>query len=735
MGTIFVKELKSLLRNIRVILCITALAMAAGIVFILRTVSIAYPVIDAMMSIVSVISAMVIPAITAFSVSADRKKGRNDLLSTLPVTKKQIFFGKLLANVLVVMIPTAVICLYPVLLGSYGDISYSYSYIAILVLALFQIFVICLCVMASCLFKKSWQALVFSYGILVVLFLIGALSVLFPTHIAQICRFMSPFRQFDPIIYGRLDFASILYYLLLSCLFVAIGLRYYSVKRFVPNKKFAVSKSCAILAFVVIAMSAASAFLPASLRWIDASGRDTYKIDAKTRQFLSSLDEDVTVYLIDEDSTEEKLLSYIEKYCASSSRVKLERVDTSKDTEFRAKYGFNEDANLSFCMVVESQNRTRIVSADELFVWYNESYPDFGYMSASELSSNISYLASMLEQYSTYYSQMSSSDQEQFESYATMYESLYYMSARCLDVQNVMNAAIDYVTADIIPTFYFATGHGEKNTSAGPLDVTNISSIPEEAAMMFINAPDTDYTEAEIDMFIDYVKAGGKVVVLTNEANNSMPNLMRLLKYVGLSLDENDIADGEENTVTATVNTSSPVFSALASNQKLTLDMIGGSAILTDAANSEYQYSSLFGFDVAQKVEQEDENGETKTETKVVTKNLGVCVTKNSTPALIWVTAADTFNRKAGDMSNSELEQYTVAMQCLQYIVASTKKSYQTTVQAVSANEYDISTPLQLEERDSGFVGVLVIGLIPMAFLGATMLNIFVRKRRAKALS
>ena len=169
---------------------------------------------------------------------------------------------------------------------------------------------------------------------------------------------------------------------------------------------------------------------------------------------------------------EEKLVSFIERYCDRSPRLKLERVDTSKDTEFRSKYGFNDSANLSYCIVVESEKRNRIISADELFVWYNASYPDLGYMSAATLQYRISALESMLAQNSAYYSQMSESDKEQYNSYMTMYQSLYYMSARYLDAQNVISQAIDYVTADVIPTFYFATGHGEKNTTSGPLDLT-----------------------------------------------------------------------------------------------------------------------------------------------------------------------------------------------------------------------------------------------------------------------
>lgn len=734
MGVIFVKELKALIRSLRGIISITVFALASGIIFTVNNINLAYPSIDAVIEGFSHVAAIVIPVVSCFAITGERKKGLNEFLATLPFTRVQIVLGKLIANIVFFLIPTGIICLYPIILGFFGTPSYSYSYIAILFLIVFETFIISFCMMLSAIFKKSWQVLVTVYSSLLALFLLGALAVLFPKPIEQICKFISPFKRFEPIVYGKLDVSSLAFYLLLTVLFVFICIKYYSVKKTVSASKFKLSASCALLSLVVIATSAATAFLPDTFRWADVSATKLYAVSNSTKQFIDSVDEDVTLYLIDADTSngEEKLVGFIERYCAGSPYIKLEMVDTSEDTEFRSKYGFTESANLSFCIVVESERRTRIISADELFVWYNASYPDFGYMSASELDYNIRYLANMLEQYSSYYSQMSSTEQTQYSEYMTMYQSLYYMTGRYLDAENVMTQAIDYVTADVIPTFYFATGHGEKNTASGPLDITVIDEIPTEASMILINTPDTDYSASEVDMLIEYMNNGGRVVMFTNGSNNEMPNLARLAASVGLSADSDAIDGGEGNTVTATVHTSSSVFSAMASSETLTLDMIDADSIVADNTNSSFQYTTLFSIDVEEELEVDDGEGGKKTETKVATKDLGVMASKSNEPVLIWISGSDTFNRDINDIEEDELEQYVITTRCLQYIVAATNKSFVSSVPSVPSAEYDLATPLTVEADDVSIIGTAVIGVIPFAILAAGLFHIYLRKKRGR---
>ncbi|MBP3369477.1 MAG: Gldg family protein [Clostridia bacterium] len=732
MSVVFIKEFKALIRSLRGIISITVFTLATGIIFTANNLNLAYPSIDAVIASFSLVAAVIIPIVSCFAIRGDRKSASDTFYATLPLTRAQIIFGKLAANTVLFLIPTGVICLYPIILGFFGDPSYMYSYVSILFLIVFEVFVISLCMMLASLFKKIWIVLISVYSVLVILFLLGSFAILLPKPIELVCRFISPFRRFDPIVYGKLDISSLAFYLLLSALFVFVCIKYYSVKKTFTREKFKLSLSCIVLALVTVAISVAAAFLPSTLRWADVSASKLYGISNGTKQFVDSIDEDVTLYLIDTDTKEEKLVSFIERYCDRSPRLKLERVDTSKDTEFRSKYGFNDSANLSYCIVVESEKRNRIISADELFVWYNASYPDLGYMSAATLQYRISALESMLAQNSAYYSQMSESDKEQYNSYMTMYQSLYYMSARYLDAQNVISQAIDYVTADVIPTFYFATGHGEKNTTSGPLDLTEVDKIPSEASMILINTPDRDYSDAEVDMLIEYMNNGGRVVMFTNESNNEMPNLLRLAESVGLSVDSNALDDGEENIVTATIHTSSGVFSAMASSEKLTLDMTGASSIVANEASTAYKYSPLFSLDIEEQVEIDDGEGGKKTENKVVTKNLGVVASKENEPVFMWISGSDTFNRSATNIPEEEREQYIIATQCLQYIVAATNRTFVSSLDKATPAEYDVSTPLTLEEGDVALLGTVVIGVIPFAILAAGLFCVYLRKKRGR---
>ena len=445
----------------------------------------------------------------------------------------------------------------------------------------------------SALFKKGWLALIVTYALLAVLFLLGSIATLMPAPIATAARFISPFRRFDPIIYGKLDLSSTVFYLLLSVLFIMIAVKYLYSKtaRVRKSSKFKLSLPCLVTAVAVIALSALTALLPSTMRWVDVSANSVYKRSVTTKQFIKSLDEDITLYLIDADRSEEKLVSFIERYCDASPRLTLEKVDTSKDTDFRAEHGFKETDNLSFCILVESERREKMISADALFKWYNSAYPDLGYMSSSQLQNTITSLGQMIEQYSPYYNNMSSSDKSKFNEYYTMYQALGYYSTRYMDVESVLNYAVEYVTADYIPTFYFVSGHGERNTQGGPLDITKLSAIPPEASMLFINTPTSDYSAAEVDMLIDYMAKGGRLVIFTNKDNNDMPNLSRLLAYAGLSVD-NTIAI--EDTCEVTINTSAAALAMLASGDKtVKMNMEGASAIAKDSSNSALKYTAL----------------------------------------------------------------------------------------------------------------------------------------------
>ena len=713
MGTVLIREFKALIGNIYAIATAAVFSVASGILFIYNNLTLTYPSIDAVVATMSIVSAILIPVIACFSINGERKRGTDELLSVLPLTRAQIVLGKFFGILAFLMIPTGVIFIYPVIAGFFGDPAYLYSYVTLLVFVAFEAFIVAFSLMLSAVFKKGWMSIAVAYGVLLVFFLLGSFSVLMPEVLGDICRAISPFRQFDSILFGVLDLSSLSYFLLLTLVLLLVTIRIYCGKKSKSAKEWTV-KAAAVAAVSAVAIAALSV-LPATVRWIDVSSDKIYSTSDTTKGLIDSLDEDVIVYLIDPDGSEPKLVNAIERYCDASKHISFETVDTTKDTKFREDHGLSADANLSFCLVVESAKRWKFVSADALFVWYNA---ETGYMSTSDYSSTLSGLQTMIDQYYPYYSSMSSAQQQQLQEYIALYGTLSD-STQCLDVENVLSSAIEYVTAEVIPTFYFLTGHGEKNTQGGPLDIRGLSKIPEEAAMLVLNTPDEDYSDAETDMLIDFMEKGGRLIVFTGKQNNSMPNLSRLLASAGLTLEADAI---EDDTVTATVNTSSDALSLLASTEKVTLDIMNGDSILTDESDKSLKFTSLYTLDV---------EVETETNTKVVTKNLGVAVTKNSEPMLVWITGSDTFNRTQSELNEEELKQYSVAMYGVSSLILWTGKTFESSLENIAPVAY-VPERLAVEGKDIGIMGVIFIGVVPITILGAGLFRIYLRKKRGR---
>lgn len=734
MGAIFVKRFRAHFHNILSIIAITVIAIGAGIMFTKNNIGVAYPNIDSMLPTTSLIAAIAIPLVSCFSLSMERRSS-DEFLRTLPISRSQTVLGTFLADLAFVSIPTLIMAIYPVILAAHGKTSYGYAYVALLVFVVYEIFFVALSTMFSSLFRQWWAALIATYSIAAALFFLGSFAVLFPTPIAEVCRFISPFRRFDPIIFGKLDISSLLFFLLFAALFVFVAIKYFHREKRSDGrfKKIRFSISCAVMAVAVFSLSILSVFLPSTLRWADVSATRIYGIDQNTKDFLSQLDSDITVYFIDTDQSEEKLVSFVQRYCDLSPRIKLEFVDTSKDKSFKEKYKIDEKTDLSFCMIVESEKRYTTVGANLLFRWYNSSYPDLGYMSGTDLQNTLSSLLAFLDEYAPKYQNMTQSDKQRYNEYEEMYMSLYMYSMRYLDVETVLNHSIDYVTTDVIPTFYFVTGHGEKNTQGGPLDITKIDSIPVDAAMLMINSPDSDYSDSEYEMLSDYMDNGGRLVVFTTESNNSMPNLMKLLTKGGLSIDPDPIDDGEDNICTAVVNTSADALVMLNTGEKVTLDMQGASSILADSSDSSLKHTALYTYDTEVKTEVDDGEGGTTTEVKVKTQNLGMSVTKNGEPMLVWVTGADTFNIDREELDEESYKNYVTAMYGVSSMIYWTEKTFTSSMKETTPVAYDVAELLTVNEGSASFVGTIVIGIFPLVLLGVGLMIFYVRKKRSNA--
>ena len=704
MGVIFERELKALFRNIKAVLCIAAMTFISALFFVINDLSAGYSGMQSVLPNMSLVAALLIPPVAVFAISRERVKGTDAMLDALPLTVGGIIFGKLLAYLVFFGIPTAIMAVYSTVLAAVGGAPASQGYLMLLAFFAFEAFVTSLCFMISALVKKGWKALLICYGVLMGSFVIGALSALFNGFMESALEFFSPFRRFDPAVFDLFDISSIFFYLSLSALFVYISYVCYNrgSGREV-NSVWGNRKVIATIMSAIVLLNVATYIFPSSVRQLDISADGVYSVSEQSKSYLSSLDDEITVYLIDPISSEEKLHAFIQRYCQLSDGITLQEVYTSKNPEFLTKYGLTS-APTYYSMIVESKNtgRWKLVSTDEYFKYYNSTLQ---YMTPSEYEEAVTYYSQMYE----YYYQNQIGNEDTLETLQGLLYSLSYQTSLCIDAEEAIGTAIEYVTADKVPTLYFVGGHGEKDISANPLDISKKGAIPADAALIVINDPDEDYTAKEIALLCEYSEKGGRLIVITDSSVNDKPNLVRLLECFGLRAEDGEVS------AEANVDLSSEAFETLPFEK---INIIGGSSIVT-VENDDLKFSKLLTTTVGE--------GEEKVE-----KTLAVSVSEKGEKKLIWLTGADTFNRDTKGMTDAEKTEYAKAAYCVQGSVSWLWRSFTASTKFPNPNEYEPAM-LVVESGTATFIGVLFIGVLPVTMVGGAWLNLYVRKKRSRA--
>lgn len=118
-----------------------------------------------------------------------------------------------------------------------------------------------------------------------------------------------------------------------------------------------------------------------------------------------------------------------------------------------------------------------------------------------------------------------------------------------LNVEQQVTSALLYVLSDQDPRIYSITGHREQNVTAlglrrileienfelEDLNLLLVDAVPEDAAIVVVAAPTTDYTEDEVDRLRSYLEGGGKAIfALSKVTDVDLVNLNGLLRSYGV---------------------------------------------------------------------------------------------------------------------------------------------------------------------------------------------------------
>ncbi|MBQ7918493.1 MAG: Gldg family protein [Lachnospiraceae bacterium] len=514
MPAIYKRELKSYFHSFIGLLFIGVSLFFVGLYFTVYNVTYGSPYFSYAISSVIFVFLISVPVLTMRILAEERHNKTDQLILTAPVSVGKIVLGKYLALLTIFAIPTVIISVYPLILSRFGSVPLTECYLAILGYFLYGAACLAIGVLVSAMTESQVIAAVLTFGALFLGYMMSSIcSIISSTGnvLTDILGLYDMYTPFAMLLNGTLDLASVVYFisLIAIALFLAtqvIQKRRYSVsvKHFSVGAYSTVTIGIFVAAVVVVNMIVGQ--LPATITSIDVTSNQLYSITDQTKQFLDTLDEDISLYvLVNEEEQDMTLGQTLERYDDYSDHITVTYVDPVLNPKFASQY--TNSSVYSNSIIVVSEQRSKVVSYADI---YESSYD-----------------------YTTY------------QSTTTGY-----------DGEGQITSALDYVTSDDIPKVYLTQGHGESsfsytlngtlekgNVETAELNLMDVEAVPEDAACVVIHAPQNDFSSDDKDKIISYLDQGGSVIFVGGGTETPLTNCEEILAYMNLTMTDGFVVE------------------------------------------------------------------------------------------------------------------------------------------------------------------------------------------------
>lgn len=566
MKALYKKELKGFLTSMVGYVFISFLLVVCGIYFTAYHLQSAYPYFSYTLESLLFVFLIAIPVLTMRVLAEERKQKTDQLLLTAPISVGGIVLGKYLALVSIYLIPVGIMALYPLILSQFGTIAYAQAYTA-----LFGFFLIGCCYLAIGLYLSSVTesqviAAVLTFLVLFVCYVMDGIASFFPEtsgpsyyalailalllaflihhmlnkaviaivcgaaaevglfvlylmkpsfyegKIQQLLGIFNITSHFSEFSNGIFDVNGLAYYLAVIVVFLFLTVQSIQKKRWGERRLKSGSYSIAATAVVIagaLAVNLIVSELPSKYTQIDLSAQKLSTLTDQTADILSELTQDVTLYYIVQDSTRDTTVSRLLDRYNDFSHVTVVEKDPVISPNFTSQYTANSVSDNS--VIVTCGDNSQVVSYDSMY----ESEFNYNY---------------------------------------------YTYDTTGFDGEGQITSAIAAVSSDSLPKLYTLTGHseislndsitqaiGKENIQLDSLNLVTAEKVPEDADCLLIASPATDFSDEETTKLLNYLRTGGKAILITEYTSEEMPNLASILEYYGVSRVEGAVMEGDSN--------------------------------------------------------------------------------------------------------------------------------------------------------------------------------------------
>lgn len=511
MFAIYKRELKSYFQTFIGFLFIAITLFFLGLYFTVYGLINGYPYFSYVVSAVTFIFMVSVPILTMKILAEERRNKTDQLMLTAPISVSKIVAGKFFALLTIFLIPMGITSVFPLIMTQFGTVPLAEAYLSIFAFFLYGMTAIAIGLFISSLTESQVIAAVLGFAVLFVGYMMGSICSLISVSGNWVTKILSCFdlhTHFSEMLLGTLNLEGVVYYISLTV--IALFLTVQSIQK----RRYSVSVQhlsagaystgmIALTVAIVVVVNILVGKLPGTWTNIDVTIDKMYSITDQSKEYVATMQDDVTIYVIaNEDTQDGTLQQTLQRFDDLSDHIKVEYVDPVVNPTFFSKYSQENISNNS--LIVVSEKRSKVI--------------DYSSIYQTEVD------------YTTYTSSVTGYDGE-----------------------GQIVSALDYVLSDDMPKVYITEGHGEfilygsfltglskANIEYEAINLLEHDAVPEDAACLIINAPENDFSVDDKDKVINYLEKGGKVVAVTRYTTDvELTNFEAILGHMGLK-----VADG-----------------------------------------------------------------------------------------------------------------------------------------------------------------------------------------------
>ena len=525
MLAIFKREFKSYFQNVIGWLFVAALLAVYGLYFYVYNLKNGYPYISYDLKGIGFIMMIAVPILTMRSLSDEKKTKTDQLMLTSPVSVGRIVAGKYLAMAAVYTIEIALFALSPLVLSIYGKVALSEAYVALFGYWLYGLSCIAVGLFISSISESVIISAILTFAALFLSYMMQSITGLISSSgnlLTKVLNCFDLYTPFENFVSGCFSVTSAAYYVTVTLLLCFLTTQSIQKRRWAFSKKMIgtgafsagmIVVMCAICVVVNLVLTE----LPAKYTSIDCSATKLYSLTNDTKDRVSKLDEDITIYVLNsKKSKDAKIDETINRYKDLSSHINVKYVDPATSPKFYQDY--TDTTPTTNSLIIESKNRSKVIDYNDIYEYDSSSYY-YGYQSQSSITG--------------------------------------------YDAEGQITSAIEYVTmdADEFPVIYQITGHNETeigsnfqsvvskaNANLKSLELFNEEKVPEDATAIIINSPTVDFNEEDAQKVIDYLNGGGKAMIVGCYAyNDELTNFNKILAAYNVSFKTGVVAENDSS--------------------------------------------------------------------------------------------------------------------------------------------------------------------------------------------